>query len=138
MAGYVFNQQDVHDTLIEFFDFLAGHFDSEHWKLKERQARMLAEPGTQLINAGWKKIAQFLPEALQRWCETTPGLMAFILASGLIIVPRVKTQVMLSNKPKPKSKGPFPVAGPQQPQVDPQVEQGESIFEGAGPFWPKK
>lgn len=134
MAGYIFSQEDVHDTLIEFFDFLGDYFKSDHWKLKERQARMLAEPGTQLVNASWQKIAQFLPEALQRWCEQTPGLVAFVLASGFIVLPRVKTQITISrerSKPKPRV---VPTA--QSPGVQ-TIDNSAPIMDGPGPFWGK-
>lgn len=98
MAQVTFEPQDVQDLLEEFFDSLAERFESDHWKLTDRQARMLGKPAAQLANALWAKLMQFLPDVLSRWCESTPGATAFLFAVGIVVVPKVKTQISISRQ----------------------------------------
>lgn len=95
-----FEEQDVRDLLEEAFDWLSEKFDSEHWKLSERQSRMLGRPTVMLMNSIWLKLRDRLPDVLLRWCESTPGAAAFITAAGIVIVPKVMTQVSLSKRKK--------------------------------------
>jgi hypothetical protein len=98
MAQVAFEPQDVQDVMAEAFDWLAERFESDHWKLTERQARMLGRPTAQLLNSMWARLAEFLPGILSRWCEETPGATAFILAASLIVVPKVARQVTISRE----------------------------------------
>ncbi len=98
MAMVAFEEQDVRDTLSEFFDWMAERFKSDHWKLNERQARMLGKPGTLLANALWAKLQAYLPEVLGKWCETTPGALAFLTACGIVIGPKVMQQMQISKR----------------------------------------
>jgi len=100
MAQVAFEPQDVQDVLCEFFDYLAERFQSEHWQLTDRQARMLGRPAAQLANAMWVKMQNYLPDVLGRWCEETPGATAFILAAGLVIGPKVSMQIKISRERK--------------------------------------
>jgi hypothetical protein len=124
MAQVAFEPQDVQDVLCEFFDWCAERFQSEHWSLTERQARMLGRPTAQLLNSLWVKLQGVLPDILARWCETTPGATAFILAAGIVVVPKVTTQIGISRerakleKQKSMVKGPQPVPVP-TPAPDP-------------------
>jgi hypothetical protein len=135
LAGMVaFEEQDVKDTLEEFFAFLADRFDSEHWELTERQSRMLGKPTTLLLNSLWTKLQQLLPDVIARWCESTPGAMAFLTACGLVLVPKVIVQIRISRErrrakriienPKPQPQPPAP-AVPQPP-----VQNGVIYTEG--------
>lgn len=98
MAMVAFEEQDVRETLAEFFDWMAERFKSDHWKLNERQARMLGKPGTLLANALWAKLQAYLPEVLGKWCETTPGALAFLTACGIVIGPKVMQQMQISKR----------------------------------------
>ena len=101
LAGMVaFEEQDVRDTLEEFFSFLADRFESDHWVLSERQARMLGKPTTLLLNSLWVKLQKLLPDVIARWCESTPGAMAFLTACGLVLVPKVVVQIRISRERK--------------------------------------
>lgn len=100
MAMVAFEEDDVRDTLGELFDWLAERFKSEHWRLNERQARMLGKPGTLLANAMWAKLQAYLPDVLGKWCETTPGALAFLTACGIVIGPKVMQQVRISRERK--------------------------------------
>lgn|GEM_PF-2489908 len=95
-----FEEQDVRDLLEEAFDWLSEKFESEHWKLSERQSRMLGRPTVMLMNSIWLKLRDRLPDVLLSWCESTPGAAAFITAAGIVIVPKVMTQVSLSKRKK--------------------------------------
>lgn len=106
----VFEEGDVREVLEETFSFLAGRFGSEHWLLTERQSRMLGRPATVLANAVWDKLKVRLPDILGRWCETTPGAAAFLLAAGIVITPKVITQVRLSRSAKQTPRQPEPSA----------------------------
>lgn len=98
MAQVAFEEQDVKDTIGEFFDWMSERFKSDHWKLTDRQSRMLGRPSTQLLNSIWAKLQDYLPDILARWCETTPGATAFILACGIVVVPKVKKQYTISRE----------------------------------------
>ena len=100
MAQVAFEEQDVKDTLEEFFDWLAERYKSEHWKLTDRQSRMLSRPASQMANAVWLKLQAYIPSIIGRWCEETPGATAFILACGLVVVPKVTKQIKLSRERK--------------------------------------
>ena len=109
-----FNEDDVSSVLEEGFDFLADRFESEHWKLTERQSRMLGGPTTQLLSSVWSKVAQMLPAQLAQWCMSMPGLAGFILVSAIVVGPKVTTQIAVSRKRKslgkePRKPGPTPV-----------------------------
>jgi hypothetical protein len=117
-----FDQADVEDVLEEAFGWMAKKFESDHWKLTDRQSRMLGRPTTQLLTSLWSKVGAFLPEMLARWCETTPGLAGFILAGGIVVGPKVAHQFALSRSRREKTPvravgsmqanrpGPIPVA----------------------------
>lgn len=98
MAQVAFEEQDIQDTLAEFFDWLSVRFKSDHWKLTDRQARMLGRPSAQLLNSMWARLQNYLPEILAKWCVETPGATAFILACGLVVTPKVMEQVRISRE----------------------------------------
>lgn len=102
MAQVAFEEQDVRDTLCEFFDWLAVKFESEHWSLTDRQARMLGRPTAQLANSLWVRIQEFLPDVLARWCESTPGALGFLTAAGLIVTPKIMQQIKISRERRAK------------------------------------
>jgi hypothetical protein len=91
-----FDPVEVAGVLEELFDWTAEKFDSAHWKLTERQSRMLAKPTAELLSSLYMKLGQFLPAILMGWCEATPGLMGFLLTSGIVIGPKVAVQFQLS------------------------------------------
>jgi hypothetical protein len=91
-----FDPAEVGGVLEEAFDWIAERFESEHWKLSERQSRMLAKPTAELLGSLYLKLGSLLPSILMRWCEATPGLMGFILTSGIVIGPKVAVQFNLS------------------------------------------
>lgn len=98
LEAVAFEEQDVKDTLGELFDWLAETFESEHWKLTERQLRMLGRPSAQLLNSIWGKLKLRIPDILANWCETTPGASAFLMAFGLVVVPKGLKQWQLSKQ----------------------------------------
>jgi hypothetical protein len=102
MAQVAFEPQDVQDVLAECFDWLSERFESEHWRLTDRQARMLGRPTAQLLNSLWARLGNYLPDILSRWCEETPGAMAFLMAAGMVVAPKVMQQVSISRERKEK------------------------------------
>lgn len=117
LDAVAFEEEDVRETVEEFFDFLAERFRSEHWRLTERQSRMLGRPAAQLANAIWAKLKLRIPDILARWCDSTPGATAFLMAAGIVVVPKVMTQVRLSRgkgrtadrpQPQPRAGEPEP------------------------------
>jgi hypothetical protein len=100
LDGLVFSEQDVADTLTELFSWLADKFGSDHWLLSERQQRMLGGPTAQVVNASWVKLREKLPDILARWCESTPGATAFLMAFGIVVVPKAMKQMKLSRERK--------------------------------------
>lgn len=113
-----FDERDVRDVLEEMFESAAERFHSDHWKLTERQSRMLGRPTAQLLGSLWQKVGDFLPDILAGWCESTPGLAGVILAGGIVIGPKVAKQFAIArdrkkNVPQPVgSVRPAPKSGP--------------------------
>ena len=119
MAAIAFEEQDVKDTLSEMFDWMAERFNSEHWKLTDRQVRILGKPTAQLLNSLWAKLNVILPDILARWCDDTPGATAFILACGIVVGPKVAKQVTISRQRKAANRQmvqPADSHGPARPQ----------------------
>jgi len=134
MAQVAFEPQDVQDVLTEFFDWLAERAESEHWKLTERQGRMLGRPLAQMLNSCWLKLQSFLPDVLGRWCESTPGALAFLMAAGLVIGPKLGKQLAISKAKrkavpmvKDRPAAPAPAAAP----LPPRPAGGGIVFESA-------
>ena len=128
MAHVAFEPQDVQDVIAETFDWLSERFKSDHWKLTDRQARMLGRPSAQLLNSMWAKLSAYIPDILSRWCEETPGATAFLLACGMVVVPKVMQQVSISRERSKagtlaQEKKPF-VPAPPQPKSVPRVNIG--------------
>jgi hypothetical protein len=117
MAQVVFEPQDVQDVLTEFFDWLALRAKSDHWQLSERQGRMLARPLATVLDSLWARLQVLLPDVLGRWCESTPGAMALLMAAGLVIGPKVAKQAAMvrarkKTVPMVKETKPDPVRAP--------------------------
>jgi hypothetical protein len=127
MQQIAFEPQDVQDQLSEFFEWLAERFKSDHWKLTERQARMLGKPAAQLLNSVWTKLQAILPDILARWCDSTPGATAFLLASGIVVVPKIGKQIAISRaragaNAAAKMVQPGTSHGPAQPAPQPSAQ----------------
>lgn len=87
-----FSEQDVKDLLSELFDWLSELMGSDHWKLTERQARILTGPTHRMLASIWAKLLQRLPDAVVKWCEETPGAAAFLVALGIVATPKALQQ----------------------------------------------
>jgi hypothetical protein len=122
LPDITFDPAEVQGVLEEMFDWWAEKFDSAHWKLTERQSRMLAKPTAELLSSLYLKIGVLLPGWLMSWCEATPGLMGFLLTSGIVIGPKVAVQFQLSRSRRKTEKnrvGPQRVPAPIRPAAAP-------------------
>jgi hypothetical protein len=122
LPDITFDPAEVQGVLEEMFDWTAEKFDSAHWKLTERQSRMLAKPTAELLSSLYLKIGAFLPAILMNWCQATPGLMGFMLTSGIVIGPKVAVQFQLSRSRRQAAKnkvGPQRVPAPIRPAAVP-------------------
>jgi hypothetical protein len=106
--SFHFDPEAVGEVLEEGFAWIAEKFGSEHWKLSDRQARMLKGPTSQLLGSLYAHIERMLPAFLERWADSTPGLMDFVFVFGIVVGPKVAKQLALSRerrrgggKPKP-------------------------------------
>ena len=116
MREVAFDREDVEAVLIELFDSLAERFESDHWRLKDRQVKILGKPTTQLLCSVWAKLCAIMPDVVARWCENTPGAMAFLIAAGIVVVPKARKQMAL-NRLKVTAKRPVPVQQPTPAKV---------------------
>jgi hypothetical protein len=98
MAQVAFEPQDVQDMLGEMFDWLSERFQSDHWKLNERQTRLLGKPTALMLNSIWARLQNLLPDLIANWCEETPGAMDFIIMAGMIVGPKVAKQIVISRE----------------------------------------
>ena len=131
MDAVAFEEQDVRDMLEEFFGWMAARFDSEHWALTERQSRILGRPTAQLANSIWAKLRGVIPDILAQWCESTPGATAFLMAAGIVIVPKVMQQVRISrSKPRTVPAQEQPAKGPQSPRTSTPAGPHVPVFAG--------
>jgi len=96
LAELEWDDQDVKDMLEETFEFLAEHFGSEHWKLSPRNLRMLSKPLNKLFTVLWVRLLEKLPDAVESWCASTPGLAGTLTAAGFVIWPRAVKQFRIS------------------------------------------
>ena len=124
---FVIEQDDVQAGLTWLFEFFARLGKSQHWELEDREAERLAKPYTKLLNVAWSEIARMLPGALSGWLERTPGLMGAIVASGFIVVPRVKLQMAISRE---RARVPL-VSQPPQQRPSPQPVSAASMVQEA-------
>jgi hypothetical protein len=120
MPVIAFEEADVRAVLEESFEWLAEKFDSGHWKLTERQSRMLGKPTAELLSGLYLRLREFLPDVLLNWCDSTPGLMGVLIAGTIVVAPKVKTQVGLSmqKKRQPRRVTTMPAPSP-TPHVGP-------------------
>jgi hypothetical protein len=107
-----FEERDVRNVLEEGFDFLADRFNSEHWKLTEKQSQMLGGPTAQLLSSVWTKLSYLLPDQIARWCVSTPGLAGFVIVSSVVIGPKVMQQLTISRQKKSAPAPQRPATGP--------------------------
>ena len=136
MEQVSFEYEDVRDMLGELFDYLSEKMDSEHWKLTERQARILGKPAHTLVNALWQKLLIMLPDILGKWCETTPGAAAFIAACGIVIGPKIWKQKRLkAERPAKKPVQSAPVNQKPQAPAAGEVGKGFDIEEKTMEAW---
>lgn len=118
MESVAFEEQDIRDLLEEAFEWLAERFHSDHWKLTDRQGRMLGKPTAVLANSMWQRLCVYLPEILGAWVQNTPGAAAFLMAAGIVIGPKVMQQARLNRAgrvipAKPQAASKQPAAPPQ-------------------------
>jgi hypothetical protein len=118
LPSIAFSEKRVRAVLTDGFDWLAERFDSDHWKLTDNQADMLSEPTAVLLGSLWSHVQRMLPLWLERWSETTPGLMDFALMAGIVLTPKILTQAAISRR---RRHGPVPIDGkrPAQPRPVP-------------------
>lgn len=121
-----FEEADVRGVLEEAFEHLAVKFDSEHWKLTDRQSRMLGKPTAQLLSSIWVKLSYLLPDKFAQLCASTPGLAGFVVTSAIVLGPKVAQQFAVSRQrrsaPAPVRRpgpGPVPVQRPPQGPIGP-------------------
>ncbi len=104
MPSITFQAEQVRRVLVEGFDWLADRFDSDHWKLTDNQADMLAGPTSALLGGVWSKLAAHLPDML----VAMPGATAFVFAASVVIVPKVGQQMAISRERKRDGRAPQP------------------------------
>lgn len=101
-----FDVQETQDLFLLAFHRIADWFDSAHWELDEVEARALAKPATRMLSSFYSR----LPEVITHWCDSTPGLGAFLAMSAIVIVPKAKYQMAISRE---RRKAPTPINRPQ-------------------------
>jgi hypothetical protein len=111
-----FEADDVKETLVEAFDALSEWFGSDHWKLSERQSRMMGKPVARLLNSIWKELCRVLPEVFARWAERLPGLSGTVFVGVMVVGPKAVKQWRISRAPAPLKK---PASSPARSEPHP-------------------
>lgn len=100
------DEDDMQEWLSEGCDFLSEKFDSAHWKLTDRQGRMLAKPYTACANKIWIKLLDWLPDFLSNLAKSSPEAAAMVISSAVVFGPKVAKQFVLSRSRKELPKKP--------------------------------
>lgn len=87
-----FEADDVKETLVECFEALSEYFGSDHWKLSDRQARMMGKPVARLLNSFWKELCKILPELFRKMAERFPGFAGTMAAGAIVCGPKAVKQ----------------------------------------------
>lgn len=116
-SAITFEEDDVRAVLEEGFSWLAERFESEHWKLTERQSKVIGRPAAQLLTSLWGRVCEFLPDWMMRAADSTPGLAGFVLATGIVVGPKVMTQIKVSRTRKEKPLAQVPRRSAPAPSV---------------------
>lgn len=94
------DEDDMQEWLSEGCEFLAERFKSEHWKLTDRQGRMLAKPYTACANKLWIKMLDWLPDFLSNLAKASPEAAAMVISTAVVFGPKVAKQFVLSRSRK--------------------------------------
>lgn len=93
--GYV-DVETTGELASDLFDYFAGKFDSEHWKLNERNRDRIGRPGAACINSCIQRVMDALPDAVGNSAMEHPEWAALVLAVGTVTAPRAIKQLKLS------------------------------------------
>lgn len=132
MGSIAFEEQDVKDALGEVFDWIGERMQSDHWRLTERQARMLGKPTAQLLNSIWQKLMQRMPDVIAQWCEDTPGATAFLVSFGIVVVPKATRQMTITKHRRQRRREPEKAEPTEHPKAEPQAAGADGIPTASG------
>ena len=117
-----FQQEDIQYLAEQLFEMIAEMRQMEHWKLTDRQSKILARPLYRMVNAIWAKLVEKLPD----YVTSIPGLAGTCLALGIVAPPKILKDRSISieraqtARKSVGSQAATPgAAGPAQPKVDP-------------------
>lgn len=131
MVTIQFAEEDVKAFLGEAFDWMAELMGSDHWKLTERQSRMLAGPLARVMGSIWLKLLERLPDVIVKWCEQTPGAAAFLLTLGIVVLPKGTKQIRIW---KERRVGKTIDAKPETKREPAKHEPARQTSSGSGPI----
>jgi hypothetical protein len=101
------------DVLIEgLFKGASWFFDSDHWLVSPLEARVLSQPGAEMLNYIWLSHRDEISNRFVEWMLSTPGALGLIMGGGIILGPRIVQQVKVSRERRPA------VSVPRQPAPD--------------------
>lgn len=98
MDQVAFEEEDVKEQLAELCDWIAESLKADHWRLSDRQKRMVARPLTILLNSLWARLSEFLPKFFAEWCERTPGLFGSVTACTIVFGPKLWKQIEINRQ----------------------------------------
>lgn len=108
-----FQQEDIQYLVEQLFEMIAEWRQMEHWKLTERQSRILGRPLFRMVNVCWAKLVEKLPD----YIVTIPGLAGTCLALGIVATPKILKDRAISTERAHAAKqvGPGAQPGPKTP-----------------------
>jgi hypothetical protein len=122
-----FEVADVREGIASIFGWMGDHV-GEHCRLSDRQLTFVSGPTAQVLNASLGGLKEWMPGFLQRWCESTPGATAFLLAWGIVLTPMgVKQLAVMRERARARAEagrrvpGPAPVEAPKPAPRQPGV-----------------
>lgn len=131
LPSHVFNVEIVRSMFEKTYKGLAAYFDSGHWELSPLESELLAQPGKLLLDSCWVHIQRMLPLWFQGWADSTPGLIEFLIAMGIINYSRVVEQVAISVERRTHAAPAKPRTEPSQPKPQQPRGAGPIIMDGS-------
>jgi len=93
LALSTFDSYLVGEYLEEGYGFIAKVTNMEHWKLTDRQSKLLAPPLAKVLSSMSDEMTGWLPGFLKNWVERTPGAAGLLIAMVAVNGPKIAQTV---------------------------------------------
>lgn len=134
-----FTPEDTAAAVATLCESMDRWFDSDVWALSQAQQKLIGRPYAQLANALWGRLKLRLPGFLTAACESTPGLMGALMATGMVFGPKAYQQWNVSRERAREQTRPTIIASNETPRAQAPTEMPSAQHTPGGSRlrWPK-